>query len=64
MSERKILYGGISGAWLLTIIFALLKVFKVITWGWIWIFAPLWVPTVLGIVAVLIFFKVILRYVQ
>lgn len=28
----------------LTIVFVLLKVFGKITWSWIWVFAPLWLP--------------------
>lgn len=28
----------------LTIVFVLLKVFGKITWSWVWVFAPLWLP--------------------
>ena len=31
---------------LLTIVFVTLKLCKVITWSWIWVLAPLWIPLV------------------
>lgn len=34
----------------LTIVFVLLKAFGKITWSWIWVFAPLWLPFALILV--------------
>lgn len=31
----------------LTIVFIVLKLLNIITWSWIWVLAPLWIPTVL-----------------
>lgn len=32
---------------LLTIAFIVLKLCKVITWSWVWVLAPLWIPIAL-----------------
>lgn len=44
--EEKNINIKIHFDWLtvLTIVFVLLKVFGKITWSWIWVFAPLWLP--------------------
>lgn len=36
--------------WALTLIFVALKLMKYITWSWIWVLSPLWIPVVLTIV--------------
>lgn len=36
--------------WALFLIFLILKLCNVITWSWIWVFAPLWIP--LSIIAI------------
>lgn len=50
--------GGFCG--LLTIAFIVLKLCKIIDWGWCWVLAPLWLPLVIAIVflviALIIFF--------
>lgn len=38
--------GGISFGSLLTIVFIVLKLTGYITWSWVWVFAPLWIPVV------------------
>ena len=35
---------------ILTITFVVLKLCKIIVWGWIWILSPLWIWTILMIV--------------
>lgn len=35
---------GVGFCGLLTIVFIVLKLCKVITWSWIWVLAPLWIP--------------------
>lgn len=32
------------------IVFFLAKIFNLITWSWIWVFSPLWIPTVIALV--------------
>lgn len=43
--------GGIGFCGLLTIAFIVLKLCKVINWSWLWVFAPLWIPIVIVIIA-------------
>lgn len=33
----------------LTIIFVILKLTKHINWSWVWVFSPLWISFVLGV---------------
>lgn len=40
---------------LLTITFVVLKALGYITWSWIWVFSPLWIPWVLIAVVGLVF---------
>lgn len=46
--------GGIGFCGLLTIVFIVLKLTKVIGWSWLWVLSPLWIPFVffLGFVVV------------
>lgn len=46
--------GGISFMSLLTIAFIILKLCSVIKWSWWWVLAPMWIPTLLVIVALII----------
>lgn len=46
--------GGISFTSLLTIVFIVLKLCSVIKWSWWWVLAPMWIPTLLVIVALII----------
>lgn len=39
--------GGIGFFGLLTIAFIILKLCGVIQWSWLWVFAPIWIPTAL-----------------
>lgn len=41
---------------LLTIVFVTLKLCKIITWSWIWVLAPLWVPFSIGLIFCIILF--------
>lgn len=36
--------GGIGFCGLLTILFIALKLLKVITWSWVWVLSPFWIP--------------------
>lgn len=39
--------GGIGFCGLLTIAFIVLKLTGVISWSWIWVLAPIWIPVVI-----------------
>jgi uncharacterized protein (DUF983 family) len=47
-------YGGPGLASLLLVLFVGLKLTGVITWSWVWVLAPLWIPllVLLGIVLI------------
>ena len=51
--------GGIGLSGLLTVLFVGLKLTNYITWSWIWVLAPLWIPIAVGVglisIAVLMF---------
>ena len=51
--------GGIGLSGLLTVLFVGLKLTNYITWSWIWVLAPLWIPVAIGVglisIAVLMF---------
>jgi hypothetical protein len=52
--------GGIGFLGLLTIVFIVLKLCKVIDWSWWWITCPLWGP--LAIAAIILPFYLYLKY--
>lgn len=45
--------GGIGFVGLLTIVFIVLKLAKVITWGWFWVLSPV-IFSIIGIIIVLL----------
>lgn len=54
-------YGGIGFFGLLGIVFIVLKLCKVITWSWFWVIAPLWMPTAIVVLILVIIFLVVNR---
>ena len=40
---------GIGFRGLLTIVFIVLKLLKVINWSWLWVLAPIWIPIIITI---------------
>lgn len=36
--------GGIGFTGLLTIVFIVLRLMNIISWSWVWVLAPLWIP--------------------
>ena len=47
---------------LLTIAFIVLKLCNVITWSWLWVLAPLWMPTAIAILGLLFVFILYIIY--
>ena len=45
---------GIGFTGLLAIVFITLKLLGVISWGWVWVLAPLWIPLAIVLVLLLI----------
>ena len=46
---------GLTLPWVLTIVFMILKLCKVITWKWIWVFAPVWISLAVALVAFIVY---------
>jgi energy-coupling factor transporter transmembrane protein EcfT len=40
---------------LLTIVFITLKLMHYITWSWLWVFSPIWIPAALSIIFIVLF---------
>ena len=49
MAESKGVSGGIGFGGLLAIVFIVLKLTKVISWSWLWVLSPIWIPLAIGI---------------
>lgn len=56
--------GGIGFFGLLTLLFIGLKLCGVIAWSWLWVLAPLWIPTALALllVVIVLIVKAVSRY--
>lgn len=54
-SNKKVSGGGIGFTGVLTIVFIVLKLCKVINWSWIWVLSPLWISAALTILLLIIF---------
>ena len=46
--------GGIGFCGLLTVAFIILKLTGFITWSWVWVLAPLWIPVVIVLLIIII----------
>lgn len=46
--------GGIGFCGLLTLVFIVLKLCKVISWSWLWVLSPIWLPLALAITFVIV----------
>jgi hypothetical protein len=47
--------GGIGFTGALAILFIGLKLGGVISWSWLWVLSPLWIPLAIGLVLLLLF---------
>lgn len=46
--------GGIGFCGLLAVAFIVLKLLGVINWSWLWVLAPLWLPTAIVILVIIL----------
>lgn len=51
--------GGVGFCGLLTIAFIVLKLTGVIDWSWLWVLAPIWIPTAIAVIVLLIFLVIV-----
>lgn len=54
--------GGIGFTGLLTIVFIVLKLTKVISWSWWWVLSPAWITLAIIILAAVIYAVVVVRH--
>lgn len=54
MSESSTTSGGIGFGGLLAAIFITLKLCGVISWSWLWVLSPLWIPLAFVVLIVLV----------
>jgi ABC-type antimicrobial peptide transport system permease subunit len=50
MSDKKTTSNGIGIGMILFLIFMTLKLTGHITWSWLWVFSPLWIPISVGVI--------------
>ena len=55
MDKNNSTSSGIGFTGLLTIVFIVLKLCHVVEWSWLWVLAPLWISTILGLIIVIIY---------
>lgn len=54
MEERRGFSINIGFSGLLGIVFIILKLTNVITWSWLWVLAPIWIPFALAILVLVV----------
>lgn len=47
--------GGIGFLGVLTILFIALKLLGKISWSWVWVLSPIWIPVVIGLLIIIWF---------
>lgn len=50
---------GMGFVGLLTIVFIVLKLTKVISWSWLWVLSPIWISLVIGLLLIIIYFIIV-----
>lgn len=53
---------GMSFSGVLTLIFVVLKLCKIINWSWLWVLSPLWISTILIIIVYMIMWLIVRRW--
>ena len=53
MTEVK--YTGIGFCDVLGIVFIILKLCGILTWSWLWVLSPIWIPIAIAIICGIIF---------
>ena len=52
--EKQVIYQGPGVLSILLVAFIVLKLCGVITWSWLWVLSPFWIPLVIAVVALII----------
>ena len=54
MEKQNFTTTEVSALELLCIVFVVLKLCSVITWSWLWVLAPVWIPLGIALIACII----------
>lgn len=54
MSNKNNNSGNIGFCGLLAIVFIVLKLCKVITWSWLWVLSPIWIPLLIVVLCIFV----------
>lgn len=46
----------------LGLVFIVLKLLGIITWSWLWVLSPFWIPFIIGIILVILSILFIIKY--
>ena len=60
LGNRELTAGGIGFCGLLAVAFIVLKLTGVINWSWLWVLAPIWIPTAITLAIIVIVLVAIL----
>ena len=55
--DNKTSSSGIGFGGLLTIVFIVLKLCKIINWSWWWVLSPIWITTIFAIIIIFVVAK-------
>ena len=55
MENKQSSSGGIGFCGLLTIVFIVLKLCKVINWSWLWVLSPIWITVTMVLICIIIY---------
>ena len=55
MKNKQSSSGGIGFCGLLTLIFIVLKLCKVINWSWLWVLSPIWITVTMVLICIIIY---------
>jgi len=56
MKKTRIQNYGVNSLEVLLIVFVILKLIGVISWSWWWVLSPFWIPVILVIILLVIYF--------
>ena len=55
MENKQSSSGGIGFCGLLTLVFIVLKLCKVINWSWLWVLSPIWITVTMVLICIIIY---------
>lgn len=53
-NDKTTVHGGVGFFGLLGIVFITLKLLNLISWSWLWVLSPLWMPVAIIVIVLLV----------